>query len=147
MNFINLSIRFVFLHAIWVEICDLAREKKGEKIVYSRVFINVAIDKTHIGGFSPIWKTQLQGNLQPRFLKMWLQTCKRLQLRGLGLMCKHNYRKHSYRPNWPIVVFLGSIAVFQKRGYSSHWSIRKDQWSWRRTLMHLRTDFYLFILF
>ena len=44
--------------------------------------------------------------------------------------------------NQPKPLFLAKKKVWDSVG-----SIKKNQWSWRRTLMYLRTDFYLFILF
>ena len=44
--------------------------------------------------------------------------------------------------NQPKPLFLAKKKVWDSVG-----SIKKDQWSWRRTLMHLRIDFFFLILF
>ena len=43
--------------------------------------------------------------------------------------------------NQPKPLFLAKKKVWDSVG-----SIKKDQWSWRRTLMHLRIDFFLNII-
>ena len=38
------------------------------------------------------------------------------------------------------------LFLAKKKVWDSVGSIKKDQWAWRRTIMHLRTDFFYFVL-